>query len=69
MKLHFFKERPSTIFLSEIAQNDNKCDLVGTGSILTAGRALFFDGVFYPYIIRGCDGNSLFGMGGLWLMG
>ena len=55
--------------LSEIAQNDDKCDLARIGSIPTAGRPLDFDSLPNPFIVFGCRGPKLLEMGSSWLRG
>ena len=51
---------------SKIVQNVDKFDLARAGSIPAVGRALGFDSLPRPYIIFGCGGSALFGMGSLY---
>ena len=55
--------------LSEIAQNDDKCDLAKIGPIPTAGRPLDFGSLPNPFIVFGCRGPKLLEMGSSWLRG
>ena len=64
-----FGGRPSTVSPSEIAQSDVRCDLARIGPITTAGRELDLVSHPNPYIVLGCGGSTLFGIGSPWPRG